>query len=177
MSDNPIDNNPSGPANGKSPENAANGLRAFETLQAFLEADGWYPLPVENKTALRMNFDGKSGNLPCYAQINVDLQQFFFYATAPVKVPEEIRPDVAEFLTRANYGLRIGNFELDYADGEVRYKTSLDFEGERLTDNFIRNAIYPAVQTMDRYLKGLMTVTFGGRTPAEAIEEVEGKTH
>jgi hypothetical protein len=38
----------------------------------------------------------------------------------------------------------------------------------------IRNAIYPAVHTMDRYLPGLLRVSFGGATPHEAIEEAEG---
>ncbi|MBP8974021.1 MAG: YbjN domain-containing protein, partial [Anaerolineae bacterium] len=86
------------------------------------------------------------------------------------------RPAVAEFLTRANFGLRIGNFELDYHDGEVRYKTSLDFEDEKLTPALIRNAVYPAVTTMDRYLPGLMKVVYGGRTPYEAIEEIEAES-
>ena len=157
------------------PADNPNGRLAFDTLRQFLETDGWYPQPLEEKTIYRMSFDGKNGELRCYAQIRVDLEQFLFYAVAPVKVPEEARSDVAEYLTRANYGLRIGNFELDYRDGEVRYKTSLDFEGETLSDNYIRNTIYPAVQTMDRYLKGLLSVTFGGRTPLEAIEEVEGE--
>jgi hypothetical protein len=83
---------------------------------------------------------------------------------------------VAEFITRANYGLRIGNFELDFRDGEVRYKSSLDFEGETLTPGLVKFAIYPAVQTMDRYLPGLMGVIYGHKPRAEAIAEVEEAT-
>jgi hypothetical protein len=30
------------------------------------------------------------------------------------------------------------------------------------------------VQTPDRYLPGLMAVTCGGKTPAEAVAEIEG---
>jgi hypothetical protein len=169
------DDNAASPSGAEPPADNANGRQAFETLRQFLEADGWYPQLLDDKTIFRLAFDGKNGELRCYAQVRVELEQFLFYAVAPVKVPEEVRSDVAEFLTRANYGLRIGNFELDYRDGEVRYKTSLDFEGETLTNHFIRNTIYPAVQTMDRYLKGLLSVMFGGRTPKEAIEEVEGE--
>jgi hypothetical protein len=80
---------------------------------------------------------------------------------------------VAEYITRANYGLRIGNFEMDYSDGEVRYKSSLDFEGEPLTPKLIKNAMYPAVHTMDLYLPGLLGVMYGNKTPAEAIREIE----
>ena len=151
-----------------------NGWKAFTTLGQFLEEDEWYPQPLEGRTVYVTYFAGRNGELHCYAQVRVELEQFLFYAVAPVKVPADMRPAVAEFLTRANYGLRIGNFEMDYSDGEVRFKSSLDFEGEALTFNWIRHAIYPAVQTMDEYLPGLMKVVYGGKTPEEAIREIEG---
>lgn len=161
------------PREGPRPENQ-NGLQAFELLSSYLDEDEWFPRRIEGKYAYSMSYSGKNGDFRCYAIVRVDLEEFLFYAVAPVKVPEEVRLAVSEYLTRANYGLRIGNFELDYSDGEVRYKSSLDFESQNLTPELIRNAIYPAVHTMDRYLPGLLRVSFGGATPHEAIEEVEG---
>ena len=152
-----------------------NALRAYETLGRFLEEDGWYPQTIEDKHAYRTYYRGKNGELRCFAQIRMDYERIIIYAIAPVKVPEDVRPSVAEFITRANYGMHIGNFELDYSDGEVRYKCSLDFEGEVLTNTFIRHIIYPAVQTMDKYLPGVMKVAFGALTPIEAIQEIEGQ--
>lgn len=161
------------PQNNSQSENR-NGMEAFDLLSNFLNDDEWFPRRIEGKYAYSMSYSGKNGDLRCYAIIRVDLEEFLFYAVAPVRVPEEVRQSVSEYLTRANYGLRIGNFELDYSDGEVRYKSSIDFEGQNLTQELIRNAIYPAVHTMDRYLPGLLRVSFGGATPHEAIEEVEG---
>lgn len=155
------------------PENE-NGLQAFELLTTYLDDNEWFPRRIEGKHAYSMSYSGKNGDFRCYAIIRVDLEEFLFYAVAPVKVAEEVRNAVAEYITRANYGLRIGNFELDYSDGEVRYKSSLDFEGMALMPEFIRNTIYPAVHTMDRYLPGLLRVSYGGATPREAIEEIEG---
>ncbi|MDX9954843.1 MAG: YbjN domain-containing protein [Anaerolineae bacterium] len=151
-----------------------NGQQAFATLGTFLAEDGWYPQQIEERTIYRVGFEGKNGRYSCFAQIRLDLEQFLFYAIAPTKAPEAARAAVAEFLTRANYGLRIGNFEMDYSDGEVRYKSSLDFEGALLTPALIRNAIYPAVQTLDRYLPGFMSVIYGGQTPEAAIQTIEG---
>jgi hypothetical protein len=151
-----------------------NSLEAFTTLGQFLEADGWYPQRIEDKFVYRMGFAGQNGQQTCFATIFVDYQQLLFYAIAPVKAPETARPAVAEFITRANYGLRIGNMEMDFSDGEVRYKSSLDFEGETLTARLIKNTIYPAVQTLDRYLPGLMGVVYGAKSPAEAIADIEG---
>lgn len=89
-----------------------------------------------------MGFAGQNTQMVCYAQVLVDLDVLLFYALAPFKVPEDARMAVAEFITRANYGMRIGNFELDLRDGEVRYKSSLDFEGATLTPALIQHTIY-----------------------------------
>ena len=156
-------------------EENINGLEAFATLERFLIDDGWFPQRLEDKYIYRMGYSGSNGTFTCIAQIRMDLEQFLFYAMAPVKTPEERRHAVAEFITRANYGLRIGNFEMDYSDGEVRYKSSLDFEDAFLTTNLIRNAIYPAVRTLDRYLGGLLKVIYGESDPAELIAEIEDK--
>ncbi len=151
-----------------------NGLQAFTTLGEFLDTDGWYPQQLGDQHIYRMGYSGSNGQVTCFAQIHEELKQFLFYVIAPTKAPEATLLAVAEFVTRANYGLRIGNFELDFSDGEVRYKSSLDFEGQALTPALIKNAIYPAVQTMDRYLPGLMAVMYGGKSPAEAIATIEG---
>jgi Family of unknown function (DUF1790). len=91
----------------------------------------------------------------------------------PIKVPAEARTAAAEFITRANYGMYIGNFEMDFNDGEVRYKSSVDFQDVPLEPYLIRNTIYPTVQLLDRYLPGLLKVVFGGKTPIEAVQEIE----
>ena len=150
-------------------------VRAWDVLGNFLQEDGWFPQLLEGKNIYRLLYDGTNGRLTCFADLRMTLAQLLFYAIAPVKAPEETRMAVAEFITRANFNMRIGNLELDFSDGEVRYKSSLDFEGTELTPQLIRNAIYPAVQTMDRYLPGLLSVIYGGKTPFEAIEDIEGK--
>jgi hypothetical protein len=53
------------------------------------------------------------------------------------RVPEAKRQAMAEFLTRAKYGLCMGNFEMDFGDGEVRYKASLDIADGELTAKMI----------------------------------------
>ncbi len=80
---------------------------------------------------------------------------------------------MAEFLTRANYGLIIGNFELDFGDGEIRYKTSLDVEGDRLSQASIKQLVYTSVLTMDQYLPGIEAVIKYGMNAEAAIALVE----
>lgn len=151
----------------------SNGWAAHEVVARFLADDEWYPQPLDGTTAFRCGFNGQSGKFRVIVHVNIELEQLYVYVYAEANVPHEARSEVAEFLTRANWGMRIGNFELDMSDGEVRYKSSLDFEGEPLTDQLIRNAIYPAVTTMDRYFPSLMRVAFGGATASDAIGDVE----
>ena len=56
----------------------------------------------------------------------------------------------------------IGNLELDYSDGEIRYKTSVDIEDVEVVEPLIRHLIYANVLTMDKYFPGLMRVIYGG---------------
>ena len=79
---------------------------------------------------------------------------------------------MAEFITRANLGLVIGNFELDLEGGELSYKTSVDVEGGTLAPTMIKNMVYINVLMMDRHIPGLNKVIYGDASPADALEEV-----
>jgi hypothetical protein len=70
--------------------------------------------------------------------------------------------------------MTIGNFELDFADGEIRYKTSIDVEGVSLTFPQIKRLVYTNVTMMDEYLPGIMSVIDGDVLPEDAIAQIEG---
>ncbi len=129
---------------------------------------------MKARTALVPTATGEHGIYTCYAQAREETEQFVFYTFYAVKAPESKRVTVMEYVTRANYGLTVGNFELDMSDGEVRYKTSIDVEGETLTPGLIRLLIAANLSTADRYLPGFMLVLYGNRSAADAIHEIEG---
>jgi hypothetical protein len=150
--------------------------RILDQVLNFLEEDDWPYNLVEGRSVYKTAFEGKNGQFTCYAQERTDQEQFVFYSIFPVRTPEDRTDVVAEFITRANYGMIIGNFELDYTDGEIRYKTSVDVEDYTFEEPLVRHLIYANVLTMDRYFPGLMRVLYAGIDPVTAIEEVEGKS-
>jgi hypothetical protein len=87
--------------------------------------------------------------------------------------PADKRSAMAEFLPRANYGLTIGNFEMDFDSGEIHYKTGIDVEGDRLSTALVRQLVYANVAIVDRYLPGIMAVIYGNVSPMEAIAQIE----
>lgn len=68
----------------------------------------------------------------------------------------------------------IGNFEMDFADGEIRYKTSIDLEDANLTFSQIKRLVYTNVTIMDEYLPGIRSVIDGDAEAKDAIAQIEG---
>ena len=145
----------------------------LDIAERFFLAEGWEYQRLEHRDILRMGFTGSNGNWICFAQSREDQRQIAFYSICPLRVPENKRLSVAEFLTRANYGLIMGNFEQDWDDGEVRYKTSLDVEDSELGIALLSHIVYANITSMDRYLPGIIAVLAGSQTPLEAISAIE----
>jgi hypothetical protein len=80
---------------------------------------------------------------------------------------------LAECITRENYGMIIGNFELDFNDGGIRYKTSIDAEGERLSLALIKQVVYANVTMIDHHLPGIMAVIESDVSPVDAFAQIE----
>jgi hypothetical protein len=83
--------------------------------------------------------------------------------------------EAGEFLHRANDGLTLGCFELDYGDGGMRFRVAIDVEGDALSEALCRNLVVSACFAMDDYLPGFQDVIHGRRSAAEAIRDVEGQ--
>ena len=72
--------------------------------------------------------------------------------------PEGRREDVAQFLTRTNYGLAAGNFELDFEDGEIRYKTAIHLQGDELDRLILKRLVRANGVAMETYLPEIESI-------------------
>ncbi len=146
-----------------------------ESMVKFFHEEEWTFNYIEEASTVSMGFSGDNGEWTCYAKADEEIKHFRFYSVCPVKPKENKRQAVSEFLTRANCNIRIGNFELDFADGELRYKTSIDVEGECLSSALIKNLVHINIGTMDTYLPGIMAVIYGNVSPEQAIKTIENQ--
>lgn len=141
-----------------------------EHVIQFLQAEGLEPEPLPETTisidanspmyddpthALRMPMRGKNGEWLCLIRVFEQTERIVVYSIFPRLVAAEQRSRLALMLTRINYGLVLGNFEMDLDDGEIRYKTSMDVEGLDLSQLVIRNLVYGNFYSMDLYLQAL----------------------
>ena len=105
--------------------------------------------------------------------VSAEHKQFLFYITPGLPVPPADLPAVVEYVSRANDGLRIGNFEVDFQERYVRFRSSIAFTGARLTEALIKAAIAPAEVAVDTYMPGLINVITGEQSPVEAVNAIE----
>jgi len=145
----------------------------FSILIDYMEEEEWKYEILEGETIIRFHFKGSAGRLLCYGEVDEEKSWLIFYSYMPVNATPEKMTEVAEFVTRANRGMRIGNFELDFDDGEVRYKTSIDVEGGDLTSKMIDNLLRANLSTINRYFAGLMELIYGNQPPSEIIKRIE----
>jgi hypothetical protein len=142
-------------------------------IKGYFERDDWEYQELEGGKILRLGYRGANSQWICFAQIGEADSQFIFYSVAPLEIPSKLRRFASEYLTRANFGLVYGNFEMDFDSGLVRCKTSIDFESDRLSYELFRPVVWANVFLMERYLPGLQAVVLEGSKPEDAIQQVE----
>ncbi|MBD2003761.1 MULTISPECIES: YbjN domain-containing protein [Cyanophyceae] len=145
----------------------------FEAVINFFKENNWLFFQMEQEPALQMSFQGENGQWMCFVKVREEQEQLIFYSISPVKVPENKRLVMAEFLSRANFGLSIGNFELNFADGQIRYKTSIAAKGNGVNSALIGQLIFANLLTMDEYLPGIMSIIYTELSALEAIAQIE----
>ncbi len=145
--------------------------RLLDAAIDFLDEGQWiYEVrPGPDGQRVHFTFNGEASVLSCWVVSYEDTERLSVVTIYPLVVPEAKRLAVCEYLMRANFGILIGNFELDFQDGEVRFKTSADVESIALTPIFVRNLLYANLGTADRYFPGLMKVLYANMTPADAL--------
>jgi len=129
----------------------------LDHAKAYFKKAGWEYEPVLN-SAITAVFGGQNESYRCYIQAREADHQFIFYSVCPIKAPEDKFGDIMHFMTRANYGMYLGNFELDLDDGEIRFKTSIAFGEETVSDALIAPIIFPNVIAMDGYFPAIRAI-------------------
>lgn len=126
-------------------------MTMFERFKGYLKAVELSYSVVENETIIAFGYISK-GNYQCIIDINDEAKIVIIYTILGSLVELEKRNRIAQLLTRINFGIQIGNFEMDYGDGQIRYKTSIDYDGvKEFDDSFLENLILSNLVKTDEY--------------------------
>lgn len=145
-------------------------------INNFLTEDDWH-FSFDDQYGLfkfGLNLKGRIKKISYIIDVKDD--EYVVYAISPLGADEDdekMMSTMAEFICRANYGLKNGNFELDMRDGEIRYKSFVDCEGITPTAEMVRNSIHCPAAMFDRYGVGIVDIIFGDSTAKDAIAKCE----
>lgn len=92
-----------------------------------------------------------------------------------IKADEDSIAEIAEFLHRANYGMIFGCFELDYGDGEIRFRTAINCVDFLPGPDAIEDLWGLPAMMAERYGNGILAVSMGLLSAEEAIKRIEGE--
>lgn len=144
----------------------------IERIRADLSEFGLSFEEGPDPSIIRFDAGGEGASWSCFVWVREAESQVIVHSVMPWAVPEAARVPVALYLTRANYGLLIGNFELDLNDGELRFKTSVDYSGSEGNPEMVRRLIATNLRAVERYIPGVVQVV-DGTDPHAAIEVAE----
>ena len=142
------------------------------TVGLYFAERGWPVAQHDSLPVLRMEYEGDHGRWPCYAKIDEARQQLSVLSLLPDLVVPEQRRQVAEFLARANYLLPLGSFDMDFSDGEIRFRATIDVSQATLTAGLIDPLVKANWVVVDEHIRALRAVATGEATPEDAINEI-----
>jgi hypothetical protein len=142
------------------------------TVRKFLTADDWNFSFDDEKGIFTFNLTVKTKMKKISYRVLINDNGYSVYAASPLGADDCLH-EMAEFICRANYGLRNGNFELDFRDGEVRYKCYVNCDGQMPSTEIVKDSIYVPYFMMKRYGDGIISVIFGNQTAEEAVRTCE----
>lgn len=128
---------------------------------------------MEDYLIVRIPINGENGFWDCFVEAREQDRQCLIYSVYREQVPQYKRLGMAEFITRANYGLPMGCFEMEFDQGELRFRTSINLESEQFSFGLLRPLFYANNAVMDRYFKGITRVIKGKATAKQAITMIE----
>ena len=145
-------------------------------IKKFLDDDDWHYSFDSSKGRFAFGLSLKGELKSLEYTILVHSKGYTVYAVSPVKAnldSSTIARRMLEFICRANYGLRNGNFEMDMRDGEVRYKTYVNCNKLTPSQEVVSSSIYVPANMFKRYAPGMFDVMFRDSDSKKAVEKCE----
>lgn len=133
---------------------------------------GWPLQHDEAAPALFTAFEGKNGERRAILVYEPGVERVLVYAMMVDDCPPALRGILLELLSRINYGLGVGCFEMDLDDGEIRYRMTLP--AAMAMPHVVVPQLIDACMTVDTYAPTFDAVAAG--TPVlAAIEALKAR--
>lgn len=109
-------------------------------------------------------FEGAFSTFNFYVVVEDDVIKGM--AILPFSITGDFRAAVSELITHINYKLKYGRFEMDYEDGEVRYRVCLPAFGiNGHIEEYVRLLLHLPLEMVGDWAQAFSDVALKGRSP------------
>ena len=147
--------------------------QAVERVKEFLDKREWRYEWLEERGFFKFTMGIQSKMKQVAMTVHVNKNAIAAFGHSPLNVDDKKLGRVGEYITRANYGLLLGNFEMDLRDGEVRFRSSIHFHEDAPPVDVVGATITLPLHMWGRYGDGFVAVLMTDFSPAEAIQKAE----
>lgn len=148
---------------------------AIESFAEFFNKQGWSYNQASDKPVIHTGFTGDNGRWNCVAVAGPQDEHLFFLSLLPCKAVPARRTACAELLTRINFGLTHGCFEMDFEDGEIRFRTSIPLASVEVSPELVEHVVFSNLCTVDRLFGAIMKVLYADVSPKSALKPATAK--
>jgi len=123
----------------------------------------------EEEQKVSLDYTGENGEWKIKVVVFEEDEEIMAVSIMPELVPYDRRRVVSEFIGRMNFRYATGGFDIDYDDGEVRYKAGLRIPSTGLTAEMVQPLIMSGIVNADEhFFSSFKEVMSGEKTPAQA---------
>jgi hypothetical protein len=145
----------------------------LDMVKRFLVEEDMSFMNMKGRNALGMIIKGRQSTYNVIIEAVQKHEQIICCAQCLFNIPNDKRSSVAEYFTRINYLLKIGNFEMDIEDGEIQFRIGIDAEGGMISRGMFNNMIGISINTFDQYFPGLVLICFSGKGVGDVMKDID----
>lgn len=134
---------------------------------------------TEELTVYNLNMALDTIQTDCYIEVRKTYRQVIIRTIANTIIPQERRKQIAEFFTRLNYILTLGNFAMNLETGEYEFRCAYLYDELSVdTEDIFSENLFRTFRVLDDFLPGIMGITYGNKVPqAEFLRLTESPNH
>lgn len=145
-------------------------------VKSYLDKDNWHYSFDEGSGIFEFVLETDCDIHTIHYFIDIHRTEMLVYGICPACVScddVDKMAKMSEFVAKANNGLKNGNFEFNYANGEIRYKSYVDCSHTIPSYGVVMNCIRCIDMVYRRYAEGISDIVSSGATASDSIQKCD----
>jgi hypothetical protein len=146
-------------------------MALFANFVQLLRNAGWNFMADSSEGRVTLVMSTDTGRYPVIIRVREESKFIVAIMPYPRKVEASTRRRMAQFMSKANFAMNLGGYEMDPEDGEMRFRNSIDVESLVMTAPFVDNFVRTFAIFGSRCWKAAEMI-LDGRSVQEAYDAV-----